>query len=79
MDLNADDAPKLKVVFPTKPGTDLMVAVPMVLPVGWKSSRGVEMAQLVVLPSISTQVMGSNPILGTASLKNAQQMMVSLV
>ena len=38
VDLNADDAPKLGVVFPTKPGTDAMVAVPLVLPMGWKNS-----------------------------------------
>ena len=36
VDLNAEDAPKLGVVFPTKPGVEPMVAVPLVLPMGWK-------------------------------------------
>ena len=38
VDLNSDDAPKLGVVYPTKPGTEPMVAVPLVLPMGWKNS-----------------------------------------
>ena len=38
MDVNQDDAPKLGVVFPTKPGADPMIAVPLFLPMGWKIS-----------------------------------------
>ena len=38
VDLNSEDAPKLGVVFPTKAGTEPMVAVPLVLPMGWKNS-----------------------------------------
>jgi hypothetical protein len=38
VDLNSNDAPKLGVVYPTKPGTEPMVAVPLVLPMGWKNS-----------------------------------------
>jgi hypothetical protein len=38
VDLNSDDAPKLGVVFPTKTGAAPMVAVPLVLPMGWKNS-----------------------------------------
>ena len=38
MDLNSGDAPRLGVVFPTKAGTEPMVAVPLVLPMGWKNS-----------------------------------------
>ena len=39
VDVNPDDAPKLGVVFPTKPGADPMVAVPLLLPMGWKNSQ----------------------------------------
>ena len=38
VDLNPDDAPKIGVVFPTKPGTAPMVVVPLVIPMGWKNS-----------------------------------------
>ena len=38
MDVNPDDAPNLGVVFPTNPGANPMVAVPFVLPMGWKNS-----------------------------------------
>ena len=38
VDLNSDDVPKLGVVFPTKPGTEPMVALPLVMPMGWKNS-----------------------------------------
>ena len=38
VDLNADDAPKLGVVFPTKPGADPMVAIPLTIPMGWRNS-----------------------------------------
>jgi hypothetical protein len=38
MDLNSEDAPKLGVAFPTKEGAEPMVAVPLVLPMGWKNS-----------------------------------------
>ena len=38
IDLNSGDAPRLGVVFPTKPGSDPMVAVPLVLPMGWVNS-----------------------------------------
>ena len=33
-DLAADDAPKLDVVFPTRPGHEPLVAIPLVLPMG---------------------------------------------
>ena len=38
IDLNPDDAPKVGVVFPTGAGVDPMVAVPLVLPMGWVNS-----------------------------------------
>jgi hypothetical protein len=38
IDLAPDDAPKLAVVFPTLPGQEPLVAIPLVLPMGWKNS-----------------------------------------
>jgi hypothetical protein len=37
-DLNPPNAPKLGVIFPTKPGSQNLVAIPLVLPMGWKNS-----------------------------------------
>ena len=36
--LNVDDIAKLGVVFPTRPGEEQLVALPLVLPMGWKNS-----------------------------------------
>ena len=36
--LNVEDIPKLGVVFPTQPGEEQLVALPLVLPMGWKNS-----------------------------------------
>ena len=38
VDLSIDDAPKLGVVFPTRPEEEPLVAIPLVLPMGWKNS-----------------------------------------
>ena len=38
VDLSIDDAPKLGVVFPTCPNEEPPVAIPLVLPIGWKNS-----------------------------------------
>ena len=38
VDLAIDDAPKLGVVFPTHPHQEPLVAIPLVLPMGWKNS-----------------------------------------
>ena len=38
VNLNIDDIPKLGVVFPTKPGEQPLVALPLVLPMGWSAS-----------------------------------------
>ena len=38
IDLNIDDIPKLGVVFPTLPGEEPLIALPLVLPMGWKNS-----------------------------------------
>ena len=38
VNLNADDAPKLGLVFPTRPGEEKLVAIPLVAPMGWKNS-----------------------------------------
>ena len=38
INLNIEDIPKLGVVFPTEPGCPPLVALPLVLPMGWKNS-----------------------------------------
>jgi hypothetical protein len=38
IDVNPDDIPKLGVVFPAPPGVEPLVALPLVLPMGWKNS-----------------------------------------
>jgi Reverse transcriptase (RNA-dependent DNA polymerase). len=38
IDLCPDDIPRLGVVFPVPPGTEPLVALPLVLPMGWKNS-----------------------------------------
>jgi Reverse transcriptase (RNA-dependent DNA polymerase). len=38
IDLNPEDIPKLGVVFPSPPGVEPLVALPLVLPMGWKNS-----------------------------------------
>ena len=38
LDVNPGDIPKLAVIFPTLPGQPCMVALPLVLPMGWKNS-----------------------------------------
>ena len=38
VNLNAEDAPKLGLVFPTRPGREKLVAIPLVAPMGWKNS-----------------------------------------
>jgi hypothetical protein len=38
IDVNPDDIPKLGVVFPSPPGVEPLVALPLVLPMGWKNS-----------------------------------------
>ena len=38
LDVNASDVPKLAVIFPTLPGQPRLVALPLVLPMGWKNS-----------------------------------------
>ena len=38
VNLAVDDIPKLGVVFPTRPGKEPLVALPLVLPMGWKNS-----------------------------------------
>ena len=38
VNLNINNAPKLGIAFPTKPGESQLVAFPLVLPMGWKNS-----------------------------------------
>ena len=38
VNLNIDDIPKLGVAFPTEPGQEPLIALPLVLPMGWKNS-----------------------------------------
>ena len=38
VNLNPDDAPRLGLVFPTRPGEEKLVAIPLVAPMVWKNS-----------------------------------------
>ena len=38
IDISIKDIPKLGIVFPTRPGCEPLVALPLVLPTGWKNS-----------------------------------------
>ena len=38
VDLAPEDAPKLGLVFPTRPGEEALVAIPLVAPMGWRNS-----------------------------------------
>lgn len=38
IDIYPDDIPKLALIFPTRPGNEPLVALPLVLPMGWKNS-----------------------------------------
>ena len=38
LDVNPSDIPKLAVIFPTLPGQPRLIALPLVLPMGWKNS-----------------------------------------
>lgn len=37
INLNPEDAPKLGLLFPTRPGKEKLVAIPLVAPMGWKN------------------------------------------
>ena len=38
VDLIPEDIPKLALIFPTRPGEEPLIALPLVLPMGWKNS-----------------------------------------
>ena len=77
VDLSIDDAPKLGVVFPTRPNEEPLVAIPLVLPMGWKNSPPVfstvtetiaDVANSVI--SHSTDPIPSHPLGNLAQLQD---------
>ena len=58
VDLNVDDIPKLGVVFPTKLGSEPMVALPMVLPMGWKNSPPAFSTATKMIADLANQRLG---------------------
>ena len=55
IDLNPGNAPKLGVVFPTKPGAAPMAAVPLVLPMGWVNSPPVFLTGTETVANVANQ------------------------
>ena len=55
IDLNPDDAPKLGVVFPTGAGVEPMVAVSLVLPMGWVNSPPAFVTATVTVTDVANQ------------------------
>ena len=53
--LNIDDIPKLGVAFPTQPGEEQLVALPLVLPMGWKNSPPVFSAVTETIADLANQ------------------------
>jgi hypothetical protein len=55
INLNIDDIPRLGVVFPTKPGEEELVALPLVLPMGWKNSPPVFCTATETIADVANQ------------------------
>lgn len=53
--LSAGDMPKLGLVFPTKPGEEQLVAIPLVLPMGWKNSPPIFSAATETIADLANQ------------------------
>ena len=53
--LNVNDMPKLGLVFPTKPGEEPLVAIPLVLPMGWKNSPPIFSAATETIADLTNQ------------------------
>ena len=55
VNLNIDDMPKLGVIFPTAPGQEPLVALPLDLPMGWKNSPPVFSTVIDTIADIANQ------------------------
>ena len=55
VNLNVDDIPKLGVAFPTRPGEPKLVALPLVLPMGWKNSPPIFSAATETIADLANQ------------------------
>ena len=53
--LSIEDIPKLGVAFPTKPGEEKLVALPLVLPMGWKNSPPIFSAVTETIADLTNQ------------------------
>ena len=59
--LKPDDIPKLGVVFPTRTGQEPLVALPLVLPMGWKNSPPIFCAATETAADIANTALQSTP------------------
>ncbi|KAK1732369.1 hypothetical protein QTG54_016948 [Skeletonema marinoi] len=55
INLNIEDIPKLGVAFPTQPGEEKLVALPLVLPMGWKNSPPVFVTATETIADLTNQ------------------------
>ena len=55
VNLNIDNIPKLGVAFPTRPGEPKLVALPLVLPMGWKNSPPIFSAATETIADLANQ------------------------
>ena len=55
IDLNIQDIPKLGVIFPTNPGNESLVALPLVLPMGWTNSPPIFSTATETIADIANQ------------------------
>mmetsp|Transcript_21332 Transcript_21332/g.32959 ORF Transcript_21332/g.32959 Transcript_21332/m.32959 type:complete len:780 (+) Transcript_21332:5035-7374(+) len=60
INLNVGDIPKLGVAFPTKPGEEELVALPLVLPMGWKNSPPIFVTATETIADLTNQRLKSN-------------------
>ena len=62
INLNIDDIPKLGVVFPTAPGDEPLVALPLVLPMGWKNSPPIFTTATETIADLANQRLQSHQL-----------------
>jgi hypothetical protein len=60
IDLNIDDIPKLGVIFPTSHGEEPLVALPLVLPMGWTNSPPIFTTATETIADLANQRLASS-------------------
>ena len=77
INLNIDDIPKLGVVFPTKPGEEPLVALPLVLPMEWKNNPPLFSTATKTIADIANQRLASASEPGQHPLDERAEAVVS--